>query len=92
MSDNMMKAPRVTDTTLRDGSHAMRHQFTKEQVRSIVQALDGAGVPDYRSVVAFFARQLGTFATETEPSECSVAVMTSTGVSSLCVPGWILPR
>ncbi len=40
-----MNAPRVTDTTLRDGSHAMKHQFTREQVQRIVQALDAAGVP-----------------------------------------------
>jgi 4-hydroxy 2-oxovalerate aldolase len=40
-----MKPPRVTDTTLRDGSHAMRHQFTRQQVRAVVQALDTAGVP-----------------------------------------------
>jgi len=40
-----MKAPRLTDTTLRDGSHAMRHQFTREQVRDVVQALDKAGIP-----------------------------------------------
>ena len=39
-----MKAPRVTDTTLRDGSHAMRHQYTREQVRAVVQALDKAGI------------------------------------------------
>jgi 4-hydroxy 2-oxovalerate aldolase len=39
-----MKAPRLTDTTLRDGSHAMRHQFTREHVRATVQALDKAGV------------------------------------------------
>jgi 4-hydroxy 2-oxovalerate aldolase len=40
-----MKAPRLTDTTLRDGSHAMRHQFTREQVRKVAQALDKAGIP-----------------------------------------------
>jgi 4-hydroxy 2-oxovalerate aldolase len=35
---------RITDSTLRDGSHAMAHQFTEEQVRATVSALDGAGV------------------------------------------------
>lgn len=35
---------RITDTTLRDGSHAMSHQFTEEQVRTTVRALDDAGV------------------------------------------------
>src|SRR5215469_3068999 len=36
---------RVTDSSLRDGSHAMRHQFTITQVHDIVTALDAAGVP-----------------------------------------------
>ncbi len=36
---------RMTDTSLRDGSHHKRHQFTKDEVRSIVAALDAAGVP-----------------------------------------------
>ncbi|MEV7794286.1 4-hydroxy-2-oxovalerate aldolase [Streptomyces sp. NPDC087512] len=36
---------RVTDSSLRDGSHAKRHQFTGEDVRSVVAALDDAGVP-----------------------------------------------
>jgi 4-hydroxy 2-oxovalerate aldolase len=35
---------RITDTTLRDGSHAMAHQFTEQQVRDTVRALDTAGV------------------------------------------------
>src|SRR5215472_12455053 len=35
---------RITDKTLRDGSHAMAHQFTEEQVRATVHALDAAGV------------------------------------------------
>lgn len=36
---------RVTDTSLRDGSHAKRHQFTTDEVRAIVRALDDAGMP-----------------------------------------------
>ena len=40
-----MNAPRITDTSLRDGSHAMGHQFTAEQVREVVSVLDRAGVP-----------------------------------------------
>ncbi|RVW00801.1 4-hydroxy-2-oxovalerate aldolase [Rhodococcus xishaensis] len=36
---------RITDTSLRDGSHHKRHQFTGTEVRDIVAALDGAGVP-----------------------------------------------
>ncbi|MGW7410457.1 4-hydroxy-2-oxovalerate aldolase [Streptomyces sp. NPDC054833] len=35
---------RITDSTLRDGSHAMSHQFTEGQVRAIVHALDTSGV------------------------------------------------
>ena len=36
---------RLTDTSLRDGSHHKRHRFTVEEVRSVVAALDEAGVP-----------------------------------------------
>lgn len=36
---------RITDSTMRDGSHAVAHQFTEEAVRSMVIALDGARVP-----------------------------------------------
>ncbi|MFI5606825.1 4-hydroxy-2-oxovalerate aldolase [Amycolatopsis sp. NPDC051903] len=40
-----MTAPvRLVDTTLRDGSHAMAHRFTEQQVRDTVRALDTAGV------------------------------------------------
>ncbi|PVY30470.1 HMGL-like protein, partial [Williamsia muralis] len=36
---------RITDSSLRDGSHAKRHQFTVDHVKAVVTALDGAGVP-----------------------------------------------
>ena len=36
---------RVTDSSLRDGSHAVRHRFCEDDVRSVVGALDRAGVP-----------------------------------------------
>lgn len=35
---------RLVDTTLRDGSHAMAHRFTEQQVRDTTRALDRAGV------------------------------------------------
>lgn len=36
---------RLTDSTLRDGSHAVAHTFTSEQVAAVASALDRAGVP-----------------------------------------------
>ncbi len=36
---------RVTDSSLRDGSHAKEHRFTVEDVRRVVDGLAGAGVP-----------------------------------------------
>jgi 4-hydroxy 2-oxovalerate aldolase len=36
---------RMTDTCLRDGSHAKAHQFTEAQVREVVSALDAVGMP-----------------------------------------------
>lgn len=36
---------RVVDATLRDGDHAMEHQFSVEHIRRIARGLDEAGVP-----------------------------------------------
>lgn len=35
----------ITEVALRDGSHAVRHQFTVEQVKAVVKGLDSANVP-----------------------------------------------
>ena len=36
---------RITDTSLRDGSHARRHRFTVDEVAAVAGALDAAGIP-----------------------------------------------
>ena len=41
----VQRAFRLTDSTLRDGSHALRHRYTAEQVAAIAGGLDRAGVP-----------------------------------------------
>jgi 4-hydroxy-2-oxovalerate aldolase len=40
-----MTRVRLTDSTLRDGSHSVGHRFTVEEARTIAGRLDAAGVP-----------------------------------------------
>ena len=44
MSNQKGKDIKITEVCLRDGSHAVRHQFTEKQVRDVTRALDDAGM------------------------------------------------
>ena len=40
----MKRDLQIVDVTLRDGSHAMKHAFTEQQVRQVAKGLDQAGI------------------------------------------------
>lgn len=87
-----MKAPRLVDTTLRDGSHAMRHQFTRDQVRKIVKALDAAGVPvievSHGDGLGGSSLQYGlSLTSEMELIEEACAAATKAKIAALLLPG-----
>ncbi|MCU6793151.1 4-hydroxy-2-oxovalerate aldolase [Paenibacillus sp. WQ 127069] len=44
MKRNSTESIQITEVCLRDGSHAVAHQFTVEQVRAVTRALDDAGM------------------------------------------------
>src|SRR5205807_777702 len=44
MKNRPGKRVRIVDSTLRDGSHSISHQYTPDQVREITRGLDAAGV------------------------------------------------
>jgi 4-hydroxy 2-oxovalerate aldolase len=83
---------RITDSALRDGSHAKRHQFSTDDVRAVVAALDGAGVPAIEvthgdglggsSITYGFSRT-----NERELIEAAVAATTRSKIAVLMLPG-----
>lgn len=83
---------RLTDSTLRDGSHAIRHQFTVEQVSAVVSRLDAAGVPvievshgDGLGGSSFNYGFSGT--AERELLQVAVAARTNAKIAFLMLPG-----
>ncbi|MFP8782672.1 MULTISPECIES: 4-hydroxy-2-oxovalerate aldolase [Planococcus] len=87
-----MKAPIITDTTLRDGSHAVSHSFSPEFVASVVSRLAEARMPvievSHGSGLGGSTIQQG-FSTHDEWSLIEQAVANKGGskIASLFVPG-----
>lgn len=44
-TDNKMKKILISDPTLRDGNHAVKHQLTVKQIAAYAAAADAAGIP-----------------------------------------------
>lgn len=83
---------KITEVALRDGSHAIRHQFTVDQVVKIASALNEANVP-YLEVahgdgLSGSSLQYGlSKVDELELIEAAVASCTRTKVAVLLIPG-----
>lgn len=82
----------LLDVTLRDGSHAMKHAFTVEQVRAVAKGLDKAGI-EYFEVshgdgLGGSSLQYGFSAVnELELIEAAADVCRNSKISVLLLPG-----
>lgn len=82
----------ITEVALRDGSHAVRHQFTVEQVTNVAKALDGANVPyievSHGDGLGGSSLQYGLSLTdEMELIEAAASVVHQAKIAVLLIPG-----
>jgi 4-hydroxy 2-oxovalerate aldolase len=82
----------ITEVALRDGSHAVAHQYTVEQVLNVAKALNDAGVPyievSHGDGLAGSSLQYGLSRTnEFELIEAAVSVCDQSKVAVLLLPG-----
>jgi 4-hydroxy 2-oxovalerate aldolase len=83
---------RIMDTTLRDGMHAMAHQFTPEQMAMVAAALDEAGVDvievSHGDGLAGHSFQYGfAAATDEEYLRAVAPVLKKAKLAALVLPG-----
>ncbi|HLR68287.1 MAG TPA: 4-hydroxy-2-oxovalerate aldolase [Virgibacillus sp.] len=82
----------LTEVALRDGSHAIAHQYTTDQVENIVRALDSANVPyievSHGDGLGGSSEQYGISRTnEFELIEKAVSVSKNSKIAVLLLPG-----
>jgi len=87
-----MPKVRITDVTLRDGSHPVLHQFTRDQIVRAARALDNAGIPvievTHGDGLAGSSVQYGFSGTnELELIEAAAAVVKRAKLAVLLLPG-----
>lgn len=88
----MSEFMRVVDTTLRDGMHTVSHQFTPEQMATIAEAMDTAGIDtlevSHGDGLGGSSIQYGrAAASDEEYLEAVSAVLTQTKLAVLLLPG-----
>ena len=88
----MTKEITIVEVALRDGSHAIRHQYTKEQIQEITKGLDDANVPyievSHGDGIGGSSVQYGfSHTSDIELVKAAKEVTTDSKISVLLLPG-----